>query len=182
MDTAVLVVHSLCRWLVLFLGFGALYRALTGLARTRKGGEPEIRWERLFLIALDVQVVLGLLLYFFLSRFTQAALADMGGAMRSPELRFWAVEHALVMAVAAIVGHVGLFIAKRTAREGRASGAGTICLVVALLLVVVGIPWPFRRVGRPLWPHASVGAGPRVAWVAAPPAMGSSGEAAIQAS
>ena len=67
------------------------------------------------MIALDVQVLLGLLLYGSLSPFTAQAMSDFGAAMRDPVLRFWAVEHFTMMLSAAVLVHVGRVLARKTA-------------------------------------------------------------------
>ena len=53
------------------------------------------------MITLDMQMLLGLILYLVLSPFTAEALRDFGAAMKSPGLRFFAVEHLTLMLGAA---------------------------------------------------------------------------------
>ena len=54
-------------------------------------------WGFKLMIALDLQMLLGLLLYGMLSPFTRQAMQDFGAAMRDSTLRFWAVEHLTMM-------------------------------------------------------------------------------------
>ena len=58
----------------------------------------------LFMVALDVQMLLGLLLYLVLSPLTTELTRNMGAAMGDPALRFWAVDHAATMFVAVLSG------------------------------------------------------------------------------
>ena len=62
---------------------------------------------RIFVGLLDLQMLVGLLLYFVLSPITKAALSDFGGAMSEPSMRFWAVEHVFGMVVGIALAHVG---------------------------------------------------------------------------
>ena len=85
MYTAVLILHSWLRWAALALGIVATMSAFTD----RAGGRTD-RAGLLFMMALDTQMLLGLLLYLVLSPVTAAALKDMGAAMHVSSLRFFA--------------------------------------------------------------------------------------------
>jgi hypothetical protein len=56
---------------------------------------------------MDVQLLIGFLLYLFFSPMTTGALRDFGSAMGNSVLRFYAVEHLFGMVVAVIIAHVG---------------------------------------------------------------------------
>ncbi|MBA2260939.1 MAG: hypothetical protein H0W18_18780 [Acidobacteria bacterium] len=105
---------------------------------------------RLSVISLDVQFLLGLLLYFVLSPFTREAMSDMGAAMRSPGLRFFAVEHVAGMLIAITLAHVGAVRIRKAAPERRHRLAA-IFFILALLAVLASIPWPGLPAGRPLF-------------------------------
>jgi hypothetical protein len=148
MYTLVLFLHSWLRWLALGAGVAALFAAFG------KGGDDLRRLERrglIFMIALDTQLLLGLLLYGRLSPFTSQAMQDFGGAMRDPTLRFWAVEHFTMMLVAAILVHVGRVLARKAVDAEKKRKRMLVCFGVALLLILMAIPWPWMSVGRPLF-------------------------------
>jgi hypothetical protein len=147
----VLVVHSLVRWLVVGFGIAAVARGLAGWSGGRVWSPLDSRLGLLFMISLDVQVLLGLLLYFFLSPLTTMALADMGGAMRNPVLRFWAVEHLVVAILALALVHIGRARARRSADSRLKFRRSAIFFGLALLAVLAAIPWPFLAFGRPLF-------------------------------
>ena len=103
------------------------------------------------MLALDLQVVLGLLLYFGLSPFTREAMGNMGVALRDPGLRFWAFTHVATMIVALVAVRAGRVLAmgdttSRARRNGR-----YICFGIAMLAMVAGVPWPGLGHGRPLF-------------------------------
>lgn len=103
------------------------------------------------MIALDVQMLLGLILYFGLSPTTAAIRADFGAAMQNPVARFWALEHLTTMLLAVVVAHVGRVLARRAATvQGRRMWM-TTGFGLATLLMIAATPWPGMRVERPLF-------------------------------
>jgi uncharacterized membrane protein YozB (DUF420 family) len=149
MYSVVLFTHSWLRYLVLGLGIGLIVLC----ARHLSGGHWTEKHERvhvLFVAILDVQFLLGLLLYFKLSPYSQAALANMGAAMKDPTLRFFGVEHIATMLIAVVVAHVGRARSKR--KQGKAHFKSVlITQSVWLLLTLAAIPWPALDIGRPLF-------------------------------
>ena len=151
MYAAFVIAHSWLRWLVLVLVVVALARAI---ARRRKGSpwragdEAAGRW---FVISLDVQVLIGLVLSFFLSPITTAAWSNLGGAMGDPALRFITVEHLAGMIAATAFAHVGRVRIRKAADDMRRHTQALIFYGVSLLLILVSIPWPFMGAGRPLF-------------------------------
>jgi hypothetical protein len=148
MYSVILLLHSWLRWLALGAGVAATVGAFGSGGEALRRAE---RWGLIFMIALDVQLLLGLLLYGALSPFTSQAMQDFGGAMRDPMLRFWAVEHFTMMLGAAIVVHIGRVLARSTPDAGKKRKRLLIGFAVAMLLVLAGIPWPWMAVGRPLF-------------------------------
>jgi hypothetical protein len=101
--------------------------------------------------ALDLQLVLGLLLYFALSPTTAAIFNDFGAAMRDPVARFWAVEHLTAMLVAIILTHVGRILARKAQTPEAGRIRLLVCFGLATLLIILMTPWPGMRAGRPLF-------------------------------
>src|SRR5688572_31285129 len=95
MYSAVLAAHSWVRWAIVVLAVVAVLRAITGWQNRRPWMKADERAGLLLGIGVDLQVVLGLLLYFVYSPYTAMAMDDFGSAMRLPDPRFWAVEHVL---------------------------------------------------------------------------------------
>ena len=148
MYSTILLLHSWLRWAALVAGGGATFTALgTGDAARARAA----RWGLIFMIALDVQMLLGLLLYGVLSPYTAAAMNDFGAAMRDPMLRFWAVEHLSMMFGAVILVHVGRVLARKTADAAKKRTRLLICFGLAFLLILLGMPWPGLANARPLF-------------------------------
>lgn len=136
----VLIIHSWLRWAVLAAGIAAVAR----------GGTRDSSTGKWFTILLDVQMLIGLLLYFVLSPFTTAALSDFGGAMRNPQLRFFAVEHTFGMIIGLVLAHIGTAKIKKAPAERRGKLA-MIFYGLALVAILASIPWPGMPAGRPLF-------------------------------
>lgn len=143
-----LLVHSWVRWAVVIVGVLALVRAIVGASGRRPWTLADDRAGLWFTISLDVQILIGLYLYFVLSPFTAEALKNFGGAMRSPALRFWAVEHAFGMLLAVVLAHVGR-IRLRRAEPARRHTIAAIFFGIALVVLLASIPWPGTPNGRP---------------------------------
>jgi hypothetical protein len=151
MYTFLLVLHSWWRWAVLVAGLVATVKAWRGW----RGNLP---WPAsgksvpnlLFMVSVDVQMVLGLVLY-GVSPNEAIARANMGLAMHDNQLRFWAVEHPIMMALATALVHIGFGKAKRDGDPKSRYRAAAIFFTLALLCLFIAIPWPGRVMGRPLF-------------------------------
>jgi hypothetical protein len=149
MYAAILLLHSWVRWLVIAAGLVAVYRGAAGSSGHRSWTPPDDRAGFWFTMAVDFQMLLGLLLYGFLSPLTSAAMKDIGGAMKDSTLRYWAVEHAFGMIVAVVLVHVGR-VRVRKSDSLRRHRTAAIFFGLALLAILASIPWPFTPTGRPL--------------------------------
>jgi hypothetical protein len=145
---AMVAVHSLLRWLVLLAGLFAVVRSFTG--RSGPWTAADDRAGRLFSIALDVQFLVGLLLYVGLSDITASAFGDMAAAMRSPTLRFWVVEHPFGMIVAMALVHIGRARIRKADSDAKRHGLASMFFTLAMIVIVLTTPWPGTANARPL--------------------------------
>jgi hypothetical protein len=149
--TAFLVIHSYLRWVVLAAGVIALFRAIGGNRARRPwdaGDEAASRW---FVISVDVQMLLGIVIYLFLSPFTMSGWSDMGETMRNAPLRFIVVEHQVGMLIAVALAHIGRGRIRKAADDARRHRTAAIFYGLALVAMLVSIPWPFMPAGRALF-------------------------------
>lgn len=147
MYSGTLIVHSWLRWAVLIAGLLVVARAVAGAAGRKSWTPADDRATLWFTIALDLQLLVGLLLYFALSPFTAEALRDFGGAMRTG-LRYWAVEHPFGMLIGVALAHVGR-ARLRKVDMWRRHRVAAIFFGLALLVILASIPWPGMSNGRP---------------------------------
>lgn len=149
MYSAVLIVHSWLRWIVVVSGLYAAARGLLGTSSHAPWTPADDRAGFWFVTSLDLQLTIGLVLYLFLSPYATAALHDFGGAMKDPVLRFWAVEHGFGMLIGVALAHVGRVRARRT-DSLRRHRVAAIFYGLALVAILVSIPWPGSAHARPL--------------------------------
>jgi hypothetical protein len=141
-----LFLHSWLRWAVLLTGVLLLVRTARG-----RGWRPlDQRAGVAFLAALDLQVLLGLLLYFVVSPLTPKSFADLRAFMPVAPLRFFAVEHFAGMLVALVAAHVGWARGKRAPSDAVRHRRVLVGVAVALLAILASIPWPWLPYGRTL--------------------------------
>jgi len=138
MYTGILDLHSLVRWAVVVLGAIAIIAALTANRWTPQQASLG-RW---FSIALDVQVLIGIVLY-IVSPLVRGAWQNFGDAMGDGTLRFFALEHGLIMLIAAVLVHVGVSRGRKTDNPKQA----LIFYLLGALAIGYAIPWD-----RPLIP------------------------------
>jgi len=138
------------RWAVILIGLAATLRAIAGAVGGRSWLAMDQRLTRIFVGLLDLQMLLGLALYFLFSPITKAALSDFSGAMGEPAMRFWAVEHWVGMVIGIALAHVGVARAKRMADGAIKHRVIATFFVLALIAILASIPWPGRVYARPL--------------------------------
>jgi hypothetical protein len=143
MYQGLLHLHSTFRWIILLLLVTVIVQALL-----KKEG---IQKTSLFLlIASHLTLLIGLYQYFTgnlgFNLIVQAE--SFGGVMKNSVSRFWAVEHITAMLLAIVL----ITIARRSAKNLIYKKA-FLLYVIALLLILAAVPWPFREeVSRPWFP------------------------------
>jgi membrane protein DedA with SNARE-associated domain len=145
----VLAVHSWLRWLALVAAVGTTFAALRG--QVDSSNSVADRWGMFAVTALDLQMLLGLILYLALSPFMRPILDNFAGAMKDPALRFWAVEHTSAMMGAVILAHAGRVLGRRAKSANTKRTRLLACFGLAIVLILLGMPWPGRPGGRPLF-------------------------------
>jgi hypothetical protein len=151
MYTALLIVHSWLRWVVILAGVAALGGAAGGTASRRAWLPIDDLRAKIFTISLDVQLLIGLILYGVLSPVTEAGFADMGASMRDPILRFYTVEHLFGMLAAVALAHVGRARARKAGNDAARHRTLLIFFGLAMVALLLSIPWPGTAGGRVLF-------------------------------
>jgi hypothetical protein len=153
METLYLItlsLHNILRWAVLLVGIVAAVRAWVGWLGKKEWSELDRKLGSFFGIAFDIQLLLGLLLYFVVSPLmTDTILPNFAAAMRDSNLRFFAIEHLVMMIVALVFAHLGSVLAKRAKDASGKYRQAAIWFTLTLLLVLAAIPWtrPLLRLG-----------------------------------
>jgi hypothetical protein len=145
-----LLAHSWLRWAAILAGLLAIGRAILGASRRAEWTRADERAGMWFVVLLDLQLLIGLVLYFALSPITRAALQDFGAAMKSSGLRFWAVEHLFGMIVGLALVHIGRVRTRKLTQSSARHRVALISYTLGLLAILISIPWPGMPNGRPL--------------------------------
>ena len=145
---ALLVIHNLLRWLILLFGIWTVLNAISGLAGKKEYTSPDGRSNFLFMLSMDIQLLVGLGLYFSGVWFER--LKHLGDNMKDASLRFFTIEHEVMMIVAWILVHAGRVMVKKAPASSAKFKRSLIFFGIALLLILIAMPWPFREaVARP---------------------------------
>lgn len=142
-----LVLHDLFRWLILIFAFWAVFKAIGGLSSKREYSINDGRSNFFFMLSMDIQLILGLALYFVGGWYKN--FQDMSAAMKEPMVRFFTVEHSFMMIVAWILVHVGRVSVKKAVTPSAKFKRTLLFFGIALLLILIAIPWPFSEIPRP---------------------------------
>ncbi len=136
-----LAAHSIVRWFVLIFGLLAIIKAFVGWSGKKEWRSLDNKLGLGFTISLDIQLLLGLLLYLVFSPTIKAAFSDMGAAMANSDIRFFLVEHFLMMVVALVLAHIGRSRAKKADTDISKHKNAAIFYTIAILLILAAIPW-----------------------------------------
>ncbi|MEO5500239.1 MAG: hypothetical protein ABIR31_02250 [Ginsengibacter sp.] len=140
-----MVLHSLVRWFILLFGIWTVFSAISGLMSKRNFTNSDDKANLLFMIMMDVQLLIGLVLYFGGVWFDR--LKHLGQNMKDPMLRFFTLEHGILMIIAWILVHAGRIAVKRSLTPRSKFKKALIYFGIALLFILIAIPWPFREAG-----------------------------------
>ena len=141
MYTGLLHTHNLFRWLVLAVALLAIVLAFSGWFGKRNWKKIDNISGLLLTMFVDIQLVVGLILYAFVSPITRSAFADFGAAMKNEVLRFYAIEHFVMMLIALILVHIGRSKSKKAVVVNKKHRSAAIFYTIGLVIILAGIPW-----------------------------------------
>jgi hypothetical protein len=140
--TILVHIHSILRWaLLVFLIIGIL----TALNKNGNYMFLGIRLRQVSLWTMataHLQLVTGFILYFISPKVVFEA-----SSMSNNVLRFFLVEHILVMIIAIILVTIAHLKAKRRVDPIRQRRVILIYFIISFMLILSRIPWPFMNYG-----------------------------------
>ena len=144
-----LALHSVFRWLVLLSLLFAIYRSYRGWlggAVYSKFDNAVRHWSATI---AHVQLILGLCLY-FVSPLVDYFLHHFKEAVHEREIRFFGMEHSLMMLLGVIIITIASMVSKRQSTDMKKFRVLAIGYTLALLVILSSVPWPFSPlVSRP---------------------------------
>lgn len=147
--TVILSIHSVVRWLVIISAVLAFGRAIAGWLGKKTWSAIDNQLGSFFVSAMDLQMLVGGILYFFLSPITGAVLRNFGSTMQNEGLRYFGLVHVLIMIVAMGLAHLGRSLSQKTIGDPKKFQRAVLWFGLAIVLILLAIPWPFLSIGRP---------------------------------
>lgn len=130
--------HSGLRWVALLLLVVAIVNALMKL-KSNKYEKGDKMINLFAMVLLHIQVTLGTILAFFSGK-----IAYVEGWMKNPQLRFFGMEHILMMVLAVVLATIGRKKAEKAVDPAKKHKTILIWYTIVLIIVFAAIPWPFR--------------------------------------
>ena len=154
MQTGLLHLHNLLRWIILVLLLLSILKSYTGMT-SKKAFEASDKKIWLFtMIAAHITLLLGLYQW-LLGRYGLLTYVKPEGIsmMKDPYLRFFQMEHPVSMILAIVLITLGHGMAKKNVDDQTKYKKAFRFFILALVLILAAVPWPFRElVARPLFP------------------------------
>jgi hypothetical protein len=141
MYPVILKIHQILSWLVLLAAAFTLYRSWKGIIFKKQWFNSDKVAGMLLAVFMDLQVLAGILLYFVYSPITRIVFSDLKAAMADAPVRFYAVEHILLMLVAIILVHIGRAKARSAQFAARKHRISAFFYMLATALILLRIPW-----------------------------------------
>lgn len=141
--------HSVLRWVILLLLLVAIFNSL--VAGSRPFIRSDARTGSILVIFADITLLVGLAIWYWGQK-GYKYIHDMGlnAVMKEkdhPEIRFFAIEHISMMIIAIILLHIGKAQGRKAISDRAKHRRTLVFYLLALLIILVSIPWPFRQIG-----------------------------------
>lgn len=154
MQTGLLHLHNLLRWVIFILLLISMVKAYTGW-QNKKVFSPGDKKVWLFtMISAHMTLLLGLY-QVMLGRYGMFTTSVPEGTsiMKDKFYRFFWVEHPVAMILAIIFITLAHGMSKKTVSDEVKYKTAFYYFLVAFILILAAVPWPFREIiGRPWAP------------------------------
>ncbi len=141
--------HNLNRWVILVVGLIVIVRGFTGWFGKRRFNAADNRYGTIFTAVLGIQFLLGAILYFTKGWSTVIA-SGFATAMKNETLRFFTVEHVVMMIVAIGVANMARSLSRKASTDKAKHQRAAIGYLLSIIIILAAIPWPGAPYGRPL--------------------------------
>lgn len=134
--------HSLVRWLVFISLVISIFRAYRGWFSKKNFTKTDDSIRHTTATIAHIQLILGLWLY-FISPIIDYFLKNFKTAVHEREIRFFGMEHSLMMLLAIVLITIGSMKAKRREQDEEKFKTIAIWYSVAFFIIILNIPWQF---------------------------------------
>jgi hypothetical protein len=154
MDTGLLHLHNLLRWVILILLVASIVKSYSGWQRKKLFTAGDKKLWLFTMIAAHITLLVGLYQWLF-GRYGLISKGVPEGThiMKDKFYRFFLVEHPTGMIISIILITLGYGMSKKPVSDETKFRKAFWYFFLALLVILATVPWPFRQVvGRPLLP------------------------------
>ena len=146
MYNGMLHLHSVLRWIILILLLVAIYKSFVD--RDKAFTPAHKKTGLLLMIFADIMLMVGL--YQWITGplgLKNIQAIGIKNIMQNAYYRFYSIEHTTGMLIAIILIHLGYAYSKRDVPDSQKHKRMLLYYGLALLIILISIPWPFRAVG-----------------------------------
>ncbi|MHC5202050.1 hypothetical protein [Myroides sp. LJL119] len=135
--------HSGVAYLAIIFLVIAIINAFAGLSAKREFTDKDKKFGLFALIFCHIQLLLGLILYYFFFQSVSPLIAEggMGAVMKDSTLRQLLVEHPVINIIAIALITVGWSKHKKAVDSSAKFKKFTIFYTIGLILILSRIPW-----------------------------------------
>lgn len=146
MFSGIIHAHSGLRWILLILLVATIITAFKKWKAKDQYADLDNKLSLITLIITHIQLLLGLYLFVKSPKVMLSGL-DMSDSI----VRFFTVEHTLGMLIAVVLITLGRIQSKKIAEDALKHKKVFTMYLIALIIILVSIPWPFRNLGASMF-------------------------------
>jgi len=138
MYTGLLHTHSAMRYLVLAILIIAILKSIFGLLQKSNYTKLDNKLAFFSMLFVHIQIVVGFVLYFVSPK---VILNDMSVAMKNTLIRFFTVEHILLMLIVGVLITIGRINSKKKPLDFQKHKSIVIYYGISLGIILVTVYW-----------------------------------------
>jgi len=135
------MLHSGWAYVTLLILIFAVVNVITGLVSKREFKDRDLRISLFTLIVAHIQLIIGFIAYFLSAQFEYLLDNGMGAAMKESEIRYFIIEHPLIMILSIVLITIGFSKHKRKTSDKEKFKVIAIYYGLALIFILSRIPW-----------------------------------------
>jgi hypothetical protein len=134
-------IHSYWAYLVLLILILGIFNAIAGKIKGKDFESKDLRLSLFGLIFSHIQLLIGLILYFFSPWFGLWYDLRVGGVIQDDKARLYLVEHPFTNILAIFLISMGWSLHKRQSDPGKKFLRISLFYGLGLLLLLIRFPW-----------------------------------------
>jgi len=142
-------IHSYWRWLVLVSMLIIVLKSIIGYKSNSDYNSKDATLRKVTVSILHIQFILGSIIYSF-SPLVKTFFKNISENIHEREIRFFAIEHSLMMLIAIVIVTIGAVKVKKQPDIKLQHKTTYVWFSIALIIILLNIPWEFSPlVNRP---------------------------------